>query len=122
VDDDPSLLSTMAAALEDDVDVDICSSPLAALQRLAQTPFHVVCTDLHMPQMDGVELLRRITVQAEPTACILLTGNAAAVNPRALPGADLVSVVEKPYDLDRLLTLLLQLARLTELRRGARRL
>jgi len=47
----------------------------AAWQRLQQEEFHLVITDWMMPEMDGVELIRRIRADSRPgyVYVILLT-------------------------------------------------
>ena len=60
VDDDRAVRFTLRAFLEDEgVDVDEAVDGEAALERLAQQSFDLVITDLRMPKVDGMELLRR---------------------------------------------------------------
>ncbi len=44
-----------------------------ALEKLAEFRAHVLVTDLSMPRMDGVELLRQLSVQGHSPASIVLT-------------------------------------------------
>lgn len=60
VDDDRAIRFTLRAFLEDEgIEVDEASDGEAALERLAQQSFDLVITDLRMPKLDGMELLRR---------------------------------------------------------------
>jgi DNA-binding NtrC family response regulator len=45
-----------------------------AFDKLAQTPTHVLVTDLMMPRMDGFELLRTLESSGDRTPTIVLTG------------------------------------------------
>src|ERR1017187_10544561 len=44
-----------------------------ALDKLSQTPVHVLVTDLMMPRMDGFELLKRLATQGTMPPTIVLT-------------------------------------------------
>lgn len=61
VDDEPSLLFLSRLSLEL-AGHEVAEAPdgAAALERLAQSDFDVVVTDLMMPVLDGNELLRRL--------------------------------------------------------------
>jgi response regulator RpfG family c-di-GMP phosphodiesterase len=87
VDDDPNVLSALSRVLRPHYDVTTSTSALAALAQLeGGESYHVVVSDLRMPEMDGVAFLGRVRQQAPDTARVLLTGNAdlsgaiAAVN------------------------------------------
>src|SRR5689334_14438877 len=45
-----------------------------AQQRLATSEFHLVITDLFMPDMDGIELVRDVAARLPGTPVIVLTG------------------------------------------------
>jgi putative nucleotidyltransferase with HDIG domain len=45
-----------------------------ALSRLSQGDYECVLTDIHMPGMDGVDLLRQIRLMSEDVAVIMITG------------------------------------------------
>jgi DNA-binding NtrC family response regulator len=46
----------------------------AALARLGEAPFDVIITDLKMPVMDGMALLRALHERGETAATVVLTG------------------------------------------------
>ena len=48
----------------------------AALARLAQQPFHLVLTDIRLPDIDGMEILARVKAATPQTEVILITGYA----------------------------------------------
>ncbi len=45
-----------------------------ALKMWDEEPVHIVVTDISMPEMDGLELLRRIREKEEQVRFIILTG------------------------------------------------
>lgn len=57
--------------------VSAASDGLDAINALVQAPVHLVISDYHMPNMDGLELLRRIrsTPGINQTGFILVTGS-----------------------------------------------
>lgn len=54
--------------------VSTCQSGEGALGQLVQAPFDIVLTDLKMPGVDGLELLRRIEESGHDTMTIIMTG------------------------------------------------
>ncbi len=118
VDDDPNLLRTMEGVLCDDFAVTTCASPTEALVRLQKQSFHVVCSDFQMPGMNGAEFLKEVAALPTATSCILVTGIPDLARKAIDDHAAIVMVVSKPYDPERLIRLVEQLARLTEVKRS----
>ena len=54
--------------------VDTAADGAEAWQKLQDRPFEAVITDLKMPRMGGLELLRRVTEAGLPPAVIMMTG------------------------------------------------
>ncbi|MGL4514209.1 MAG: sigma-54-dependent transcriptional regulator [Lacipirellulaceae bacterium] len=78
------------------------SSGAEALAALAAAQFDVVVTDLQMPGMSGLELIREIERRRFPTQVLMVTAHASigtAVEAMRLGAFD---YLEKPYDADRL--------------------
>ena len=60
IDDDPSILAVIQTRLEaNGYGVETRQDPLKALESLREREFDVIVTDVRMPQIDGMELLRR---------------------------------------------------------------
>ena len=121
VDDDAASRETAAAILGVDFDVSTESSPLRAAERLVSEDFHVACIDREMPGMTGEELLRVVRERSPTTGTLMITGapHDAAAALRADP--ELVAILGKPFDPNRLVHLVEQLARLSEVRRALAR-
>lgn len=60
VDDDPLQLKVSAAYLSDAYQVIPYESALVAVERLRHSPPDLVLADIHMPELDGLELRRRL--------------------------------------------------------------
>jgi DNA-binding NtrC family response regulator len=118
VDDDPSVLGSLSAAIEFDLHVQVCGSAERALQLLQDGEFHVVCSDYAIPGMNGLELFKQVAKLATPVACLLLTP-ASFFEGRSAPLDQYV--LTKPIAPGRLSSLLLQLARTAEMKRQAAR-
>ncbi|MEO1498031.1 MAG: sigma-54 dependent transcriptional regulator [Planctomycetota bacterium] len=79
-----------------------CSSGAEALAALKQRAFDVVVTDLQMPGMSGLDLIREIERLRYPLQVLMVTAHASistAVEAMRLGAFD---YLEKPYDVDRL--------------------
>ncbi|HWZ87524.1 MAG TPA: response regulator [Polyangiaceae bacterium] len=120
VDDDAAVLRSLAAALEFDLDIVTCNSAERALTLLASGDFHVVCTDYSMESMSGLDLLERVAQLPVPIGCLLVTGS-TSFSARHGAGAGDHYVLMKPVAPERVSTLIMQLARTAEMKRGAKR-
>jgi len=74
VDDEPAILRTLQGFLRlQGYECETEGDPEAALARVQDEIFHVVLTDLVMPQMDGMELIRRLKEARAMTEIIVMT-------------------------------------------------
>ncbi len=74
VDDDPSVRDVLFAALTDaGYDVTAFGSPKKAIQELSQREFHLIISDIVMPEMDGITLLRRVNLLNPEIPVIMIT-------------------------------------------------
>ena len=65
VDDDPEILTLVGAVLEGkDFAVTTAENGVIALKCLQKQSFHLIVSDILMPELDGIELLR--TVRSDP--------------------------------------------------------
>lgn len=94
----------------------------AALKILEESNFDVLLTDISMPNMDGMELLRRVHERPNPPETIMLTGHATvetAIEAMKLGAYDYLS---KPYRITELDLLVKQAAEKKRLRVDNQRL
>ncbi|QQE13904.1 sigma-54-dependent Fis family transcriptional regulator [Planctomycetota bacterium] len=79
VDDDPIVAESLAELLADDgYDVATAGDGVEAIRLLdasiGSTPFGIIITDLNMPRMDGVSLLRELRKKHQSVVPIVVTG------------------------------------------------
>ena len=78
IDDDQIVADSLAAFFtQEGCSTHVAYNPTAAIAELKNTPYQIVLTDLNLPGMTGIELLRHIKANHPATAVILLTGYAA---------------------------------------------
>jgi len=115
VDDDARALESLGAALADDLDVSVASSPGRALELFERDSFEVVCSDYQMSGMNGLDLLHAVTRRSPHVGCVLITGSPDYMSARA---QDSHYVFVKPLDPSRLIRMVLQLARVCRMKRA----
>lgn len=106
VDDERNTREGLSRALRRNYRVLLADSGMAALDILNDETPDVVLTDLRMPGMDGMTLVRRILARDPQPVCILLTayGNVETAVEAMKNGA--YDFLTKPVNLDRLEVLL----------------
>jgi response regulator RpfG family c-di-GMP phosphodiesterase len=101
VDDEPRLRRVLVRLLEGEGFV--CAeagSGVEALQELEREPAPLVISDLRMPEMDGVTLLREIITRWPDTAVIVVTAVAEVESAVACLQMGALDYVAKPFHLD----------------------
>ena len=77
IDDDPAVLSALPETLRlwmPGSVVDLCGSARLALDRIEETDYDAIISDIRMPGMDGLTLLDRIKTCRPNTPVLLVTG------------------------------------------------
>ena len=109
VDDNPDLLALMQLMLAQihDGSVDSFSTPQAALAAFTEAPeqYELVITDYEMPEMDGIELCRRLHERARDLKIFLATGSGFFTNATAAR-AGFLGLLHKPFQLEELRAML----------------
>ncbi len=102
VDDEPKLGRVVAEMLElDGHDVARSTGGKDALARLAE-PFDVVVTDLRMPEVDGLAVLRAARARVPPAEVVLMTAYGTAESAVEAMKAGAADYVTKPFSMDEL--------------------
>lgn len=77
VDDDTRILTAIDRQFSDDYNLETAVGPVAGLEAIEEDgPFAVVISDMRMPDMSGIEMLRRVREISPDTVRVMLTGYA----------------------------------------------
>lgn len=120
VDDDPALLAALSGALKlrmPDVNVETFDSALIAIQKIVHSEFDAVVTDIKMPGMDGLALLKEIQDIDPDLPTLLITGHGQHdLAVQALRGGAF-DFIQKPIDRDYVVASLTRAIRVRKLDR-----
>jgi putative two-component system response regulator len=76
VDDEPVILQILRRLLEvQGFEPVVCGDPLAAISMFSEGMFDVVITDIHMPRMDGLSLMRALREKQPELPVVVVTGH-----------------------------------------------
>jgi DNA-binding response OmpR family regulator len=73
-----------------------------ALEQLADKPVDLILTDMNMPGMDGIAMVRQLRRQGDRTPVIMLTGEDDAKTQARAKRVGVTHYVHKPIDADEL--------------------
>jgi two-component system probable response regulator PhcQ len=117
VDDEISILHALQRSLrkiarDNDLQIELCTSPRAAIQMFSEAEFDFVISDYHMPGMNGVDFLRIIKEIQPDTVRMMLSASADfSTIMGAVNEAEVFRYIVKPWDaveLEEVVTLALQ--------------
>ncbi len=104
IDDDRSVCETVSSLLErNGFQVQTIGDPQAATELAIQESFHLILVDLKMPEMDGIEVVSRITEVDRKVACIIMTAYPDLETAAAAMRAGCRDYITKPFKQDELL-------------------
>jgi DNA-binding NtrC family response regulator len=106
IDDDKSLLESYTVLLEDEFQVSTAESGERGLELLRREDVHLILLDVRLPDISGIEVLRRIKALDENVDVIMITAVKdvrVAVEAIKLGAYD---YLEKPFEIDEILALL----------------
>jgi CheY-like chemotaxis protein len=103
-DDEPSYLQTMALLLRaHGFEVDCASSVPEALRLLEETLYDVLISDIQMPALTGLDLVRGIPARNAGLPVILMTGHPSMDTALEAMGSAVLAYLVKPLDTQALL-------------------
>ncbi len=102
VDDERGIRETLRGVLEDEgFDVETVESGEACLKIVETNNFHCLLLDVWLPEMDGLETLKRLREQGNGSAVVMISGHGnieTAVNATKLGAFDFI---EKPLSIEK---------------------
>ena len=110
-DDDEMVRNLMLKALEDqNYDVEVVKNGIEALRRFEKTFYDLIITDYDMPEMNGLELIRKVRLK-DPVIPILVITGKGPVDDLLESGATAcltkpVEILKLKNTIDRIFTLL----------------
>jgi DNA-binding NtrC family response regulator len=104
VDDDPGVRYTLREVLESaQIEVEEAADGAEALERVEAGGFSLVVTDLRMPRLDGMELLRRLSARSPAPRVVVITAHGSERQAVEAIKAGAYDYFRKPFDNDELL-------------------
>jgi len=104
IDDEVSILEVVKLGLEEGgFKVDVFSDPIEALNRFSEGNYDAVLTDINMPEMSGLEVLRRCK-KIDPEAVVILITAYSSIDSaiEAIRGGAL-DYIRKPFRMEELI-------------------
>ena len=104
VDDELSVRDSLKEWLEEEgFSVAMAGSGMEALEMLAAEPFQLMLTDIKMPEMDGVELLKRARDMAPELCILMMTAYATVETAVEAMKIGALDYLIKPFDPDAMI-------------------
>ena len=105
VDDDPVVSRYIGESLsKGDYDVDFVDSGHRALERLREAEYDLVFTDLKMPGMDGLSMIREARKRAFDLPIVIVTGQSTEASAIEAINLGVAGYLLKPFTTQRVLT------------------
>lgn len=102
VDDDDAVRGILLDLLSDQYECNTASTAEEAFQYLEIQSYDAVLTDIAMPGVTGLELLKRIQLKDMETPVIFISGKNAEQDPEDLIKLGAFAYVSKPFSLDEI--------------------
>jgi two-component system cell cycle sensor histidine kinase/response regulator CckA len=104
IDDDPNLRKTLCDILRSrGFETSTAANGAAGLATMKEHSFNLVLIDLGLPDIAGVEVLRKIKAEHPLSEVIILTGNATLDSAIEAANSGAFSYLVKPYEIEQLI-------------------
>jgi DNA-binding NtrC family response regulator len=105
VDDEPDVRISLGQVLrEEGHAVDMVADAETALARLSAHPFDLIVSDVKLPKLDGLSLLKRVRGEFPATEVLLMTAYGTISDAVTAMKDSAMDYLTKPFDLDVLVT------------------
>lgn len=109
VDDDPNMHRLLKLYLRAEVfSVTTVSSGRMALHKLDTERFELIVSDIQMPQMDGIALVKEIRARKNAIPIIIISAFGTQAQAQKALDAGANVVVEKPFEQEKLVKIIRQ--------------
>src|SRR5262252_2424856 len=123
VDDEVNARTALAELLRDEgFEVETAADAFKALGKFEAFTPHIVVTDLKMPGMDGIELVKKLRAVEDPPSVIVMTAFGAVSSAVDAMRAGAAEYLTKPINFDELLVVVDKVMEHLELKRETRQL
>ncbi len=123
VDDEANIVSGLKYAFEDEGFLVLgASNGIEALNAIRKNNIDLVITDLRMPEMDGYELIRKISASYPALPVIVLTGHGTIETAVETMRDGAVDFFTKPVDIDKLILVVKKSVKNSQLQEQNRKL
>ena len=102
VDDDDAIRGMLFDLLSEKYECNTAGMAEEALQYIEVEKYDAILTDIAMPGLTGVELLKKIQEHDSTTPVILISGKGSEQDPNALMELGAFAYVTKPFNLDEI--------------------
>ena len=92
---------------------EVCYNGQQALDLVTRKDFFLILLDLHLPDIYGVEVLKRIKEISEMPPVIILTGHGTEEDRRACMQQGAYAFMHKPLGIDELMAILAQIGEMS---------
>jgi DNA-binding NtrC family response regulator len=123
VDDEVNARTALAELLRDEgFEVETAADAFKALGKYEAFAPHIVVTDLKMPGMDGIELVKKLRAQEDAPAVIVMTAFGAVSTAIDAMRAGAAEYLTKPINFDELMVVITKVMERIQLERETRQL
>jgi len=116
IDDEPLMRISIADALKDEgCQVKVAATGLEGVNLIKKEPFEIVISDLRLPGMDGLQVLRRPPSVSPKTGVVLITAYGSVETAVGAMKMGAYDYVTKPFAMEELLLIVRRLLKVLEL-------
>lgn len=118
IDDDTAVLNCIKLSLQDlgHYSITVCDDPKQALQILQTQDFATVISDVNMPVISGLDILKEVKLIDEKLPVILITGNTETEILRQAIHLGVYEFLKKPFEMSDLIIMVKQAVETHQLR------
>ncbi len=104
IDDDLEFINNLGKYLSfSGLAVKAFTSPYEAIALFKTEKFDAVVTDINMPEMSGIEILKAVRAYEPATYVIVMSGNSAKINQTMALNNGAFAFLSKPLDMEELI-------------------